>query len=283
MVDARLPRDLGWGVALPRLQLFEFNDLHWVGTDVRDTIVESLGRGLRWGRTLTGLVEPFSEFLAAAGTEQVLDLCAGAGGPAEILAAEMKRAGRAVPDILLTDLFPRERAWARLTAREPRVRAHLEPVDATAIPRELGAGRARAIINAFHHFPPALAREILADAMRARAPIWISEPFERNPLMFLSFAPFGLAALLANPLLTPERTLGKAVLSWGLLPLTLAASGWDGVVSTLRAYERDELMAMVGSRAEEYRWAHGHYRYPLGGRGYYFYGVPVTRTRAAGA
>jgi SAM-dependent methyltransferase len=262
-------------MALPRLQLFEFNDLEWVGADLRDTIVESLGRGLRWGRTLTGLVEPFSEFLEAAGTDRVLDLCAGSGGPAEILAAELRRAGRPVPEVLLTDLFPRERAWARLEAEEPRIRGHLEPVDATAIPGELGAGRARAIINAFHHFPPAVAGDILSDAMRARAPIWVSEPFERNPLMFLAFAPFGLAALLANPVFTPERTVGKAVLSWGVLPLTLAVSGWDGVVSTLRAYEHDDLMGMVGAHAADYRWVHGHYRYPLGGRGYYFYGVPL--------
>lgn len=262
-------------MALPRLQLFEFNDLDWVGSDVRDTVVESLSRGLRWGRTLTGLVEPFAEFLQAAGTGRVLDLCAGAGGPAQIVVEEFRRAGREPPELLLTDLYPRERAWQRLLGLEPKIQAHLEAVDATAIPPELGAGRARAIINAFHHFPPSLAERILADAVRSRAPIWVSEPFDRNPLQFLAFAPFGLAALLANPVLTPEPTLGKAVLSWGVLPLTLGISAWDGFVSTLRAYEHPELLEMVRPLGGEYRWEFGTYRYALGGKGYYFWGVPA--------
>lgn len=261
-------------MALPRLQLFEFNDLDWVGSDLRDTVVESLSRGLAWGRTLTGLVQPFAEFLEAAGTDSVLDLCAGAGGPAQILTQEFRRAGREPPELLLTDLFPRERAWQRLVAAEPRIKAHHAPIDASAIPGDLGSGRARAIINAFHHFPPNLAERILADAVRSRAPIWVSEPFERNPLMFLSFAPFGLAALLANPVLTPERTLGKAVLSWGVLPLTLGISAWDGFVSTLRAYEHPELLEMVRPFSADYRWELGTYRYALGGKGYYFWGVP---------
>lgn len=259
---------------LARRQLFEFNDLAWVGADLRDTIVESLGRGLRWGHTLSGMVEPFAEFLSAARTDRVLDLCAGAGAPAEILISEFRRAGRKPPDILLSDLYPRLGAWRRLTESEPAISACLSPVDATAIPSDLGAGRARAIINAFHHFPPSLARRILADAIRARAPIWISEPFDRNPLQFLPFAPFGLAGLLANPVLTPERTLGKAVLSWGVTPVTLVVCAWDGFVSTFRVYTEPELREMVASLGGDYRWSFGNYGYALGGRGYWFSGVP---------
>lgn len=261
-------------MALARLQLFEFNDLAWVGSDLRDTIVESLGRGLRWGHTLKEIVDPFAGFLEAAGTDRVLDLCAGAGAPADILISEFRRAGREPPEILLSDLYPRTSAWRRLAESEPALSACLAPVDAAAIPSELGAGRARAIINAFHHFPPRLAQSILSDAIRARAPIWISEPFDRNPLLFLSFAPFGLAALLANPVLTPERTLGKAILSWGVTPLTLAVCAWDGFVSTFRAYTERELREMVASLGADYRWCFGTYGYALGGRGYWFYGVP---------
>ena len=260
---------------LPRLQLFEFNDLDWVGADLRDTVVESLSRGLDWGHTLTGLVDPFAEFLAEAGTDRVLDLCAGAGGPAQILVNEFRRAGREPPEILLTDLYPRERAWQRLSRAEPKIDSHPSAIDATAIPSDVGAGRARAIINAFHHFPPSLARSILEDAVRARAPIWVSEAFGRNPLAFLPFAPFGLAALLANPLLTPGKTWGKAVLSWGMLPLTLGIGAWDGVVSTLRVYEHADLLEMVAPHSASYRWRFGTYRYALGGEGYFFCGAPI--------
>ncbi len=262
-------------MSLPRLQLFEFNDLAWVGADLRDTIIESLSRGLRWGRTLHGLVAPLAAFLDEAGTHEVLDVCAGAGGPAQIVVEEFRRAGREPPRLLLTDLYPRAAAWERLAALDGAVRGHPASVDATAIPPELGRGRARVIINAFHHFSPTLAARILGDAVRSRAPIWISEPFDRSPRMFLSFAPFGLGALLANPVLTPERTLGKAVLAWGVTPLMLAISAWDGFVSTLRVYEESELRAMVAPLGDGYRWTYGTYEYAFGGRGYYFHGVPI--------
>ncbi|MBK7582399.1 MAG: hypothetical protein IPI67_19635 [Myxococcales bacterium] len=80
---------------LPACSCSEFNDLDWVGSDVRDTVVESLSRGLSWGRTLTGMVWPFAEFLDAAGTERVIDLCAGAGGPAEIVVKRVSGASGA--------------------------------------------------------------------------------------------------------------------------------------------------------------------------------------------
>ena len=88
---------------LPRVQGFEFNDSERAPGFVRETIVESLSRTLRWGRMLSELVRPFRRFLAASGASEVLDLCAGAAGPATILASEMRRAGDTPPRFLLTD------------------------------------------------------------------------------------------------------------------------------------------------------------------------------------
>ncbi|HEY1585502.1 MAG TPA: class I SAM-dependent methyltransferase, partial [Polyangia bacterium] len=68
-------------MALPRLHLFEFNDSTWAPRALRDTIVESLSRTLAWGHLLRGLIAPFEEFIARAGVDEVLDVCAGAAGP----------------------------------------------------------------------------------------------------------------------------------------------------------------------------------------------------------
>ncbi|MCC6552674.1 MAG: hypothetical protein IT372_06575 [Polyangiaceae bacterium] len=259
---------------IPRAHLFEWNDLPWAPAALRDTIVESLSRTLRWGRMLQGLVPPFQRFLAESGAAEVLDLCAGAAGPARILAGEIRGAGATPPRFLLTDLFPRPDAWAAARAELPGViDFEPAPVDATAIPAALSSGRARVIINAFHHFPPRLARAILADAVRGSAGIFISEPFDRNPLRFLSFVPVGVAALAANPALTAEDRLEKALLTWAT-PAALAASGWDGFVSTLRVYTERELWEMVAPLGDGFRWEHGTYTYSPMGRGYYFYGVP---------
>ncbi len=199
----------------PRLQLFEFNDLAGAHPAVRDTIVESLSRTLDWGRMLDGLVDPFARFLEASGTSELLDLGAGAGGPARILAEALARSGRTVPRFVLTDLYPRVEAWSAARDAHPEaIDFHAAPVDATNVPDDLAAGRARTIINVFHHFPPELATAVLRDAVRGGRGVFVAEGFGRNPLQFANFALAGLPALLANPLLSERHRLEKAVLTW---------------------------------------------------------------------
>jgi hypothetical protein len=259
---------------LPRVHAFEFNDEAWVPAPLRDTIVEALSRTLAWGGILRGLVGPFEEFLAASGATEVLDLCAGAGGPAEILATEMKRAGRTPPRFVLTDLYPRVEAWEAARAAHPDVIGFEPgPVDATRIAPELGRGRARVIINAFHHFRPEVARAILADAAEGSAGVFVSEGFGRNPLGFLNFVPFGLPALALAPILSRRDRLAKALVTWAS-PIAVVASAWDGFVSTLRVYEEDELRAMVAPLGDRFRWEFRTYAYPPAGTGTVFFGVP---------
>lgn len=267
--------------SLPRVHLFEFNDLPWVPASLRDSIVETLSRTLDWGGMLDGLVDPFQSFLAQTGATEVLDLCAGAAGPARILAQAIAASGAKPPRFILTDLYPRRDTWEAARAAHPGVITfEPEPVDATRIPADLARGRARVIINSFHHFPPDLARAILADAAAGSAGVFLSEPFDRNPLRFFSFMPAGIVALLANPVLTPTARLAKAWLTW-MSPVALAAGTWDGFVSTLRVYTEAELRKMVAPFGDGFRWEYGNYRYAPFGRGYWFYGVPRHESRRA--
>jgi hypothetical protein len=261
-------------MVLPRTQLFEFNDQPWVPAALRDSVVEALSRTLAWGGVLRSMVGPFQDFLAASGTNEVLDLCAGAAGPAVILADEIERAGARPPRFILTDLYPRLELWEAARHAHPDAIA-FEPgaVDATRIAPELGRGRARTIINAFHHFGPELAQAILADAVAGSEGVFISEGFERNPLTFLNFIPFGVPALALGPILSPRERAAKALLAWAT-PVALAVSAWDGFVSTLRVYSEDELRAMVAPLGDRFRWEYRTYAYPPAGKGYCFYGVP---------
>jgi SAM-dependent methyltransferase len=259
---------------LPRAQLFELNDHDRAPAALRDTIVETLSRALRWGRMLEGLVPPLRRFLAEAGTTDVLDLCAGAGGPAAVLAEECARAGGDAPRLVLTDLYPHVEAWRELRDAHPGVIDFVaEPVDATKIPDALGAGRVRTVINAFHHFPPALATAILADAVATSRGVFVSEAFDRNPLQFLNFAPAALASLLAAPVLTHRDRAAKALYAWAT-PIALLAGTWDGIVSTLRVYREEDIRAMVAPFGGHWTWTFGTYDYPPAGRGVYFYGLP---------
>lgn len=261
-------------MALPRLQLFEFNDSPWAPRAVRDTVIEALSRTLRWGHLLAGLVAPFAGFVERAAVDEVLDVCSGAGGPVAILVEELRRHGRTPPRFLLTDLNPQIDAWTALRSRFPDdVDFVAAPVDATAITRDVARGRARVIINSFHHFSPALAQSILRDAVEGSAGIFIAEPFDRNPLRFGSFMPVGLLALAANPLLSSRDRVAKALMTWAT-PIIAGVSLWDGVVSTLRVYSREELEQMVAPLGDRFTWSWGRYDFPFGGNGYYFYGVP---------
>lgn len=257
---------------LPRLHLFEFNDSTWAPLAMRESLVEALSRTLRMAGVLRGLAGPFADFAEKTGAQEVLDLCAGAGGPAAILVSELRRAGRTPPRFLLTDLLPHPEVWEELRRAEPDAIGFVPtPVDATDIHRELGAGRARTIINALHHLPPALAGSVLRGACEQGPGVFVAEVFGRNPLRFPSIALPGIPALAMIPLLSPRRRVAKAL----LLPLTFAAAAWDVFVSTLRQYTESELRGMVAPLGEAFRWTYGTFDFPLGGRGFWFSGVRV--------
>src|ERR1019366_4309169 len=132
--------------------LFEHNDSKLAPIALRETVIEALGRTLEWGRVLRNLAPAFARFLDRAGTREVLDLCSGTGSPAAILVREMEDAGLAPAHFLLTDLQPHPDTWARLASEHrPWIDFVPEPIDATQIPDSVGQGRARVIINAFHH------------------------------------------------------------------------------------------------------------------------------------
>ena len=259
---------------LPRVQLFELNDSPWAPKLLRDTVVQALSRSLAWGRVLEGVVEPFARFLEQSGTTEVLDCCAGAGEPAAIFVDELQRSGRVPPKFLLTDLFPHVSQWERLRDRHPGVIDFVaEPVDATRIPAHVGRGSTRLIMNALHHFPPALAREVLLGACAQAPGVFVVEGFaSRNPLRFAAFAPAGLAALFAAPVISEDRRLERALISW-LTPAALLASIWDGSVSTLRTYSEADLRELVAPLGDAWRWEYGVYEYGGIGRGSWFSGI----------
>lgn len=256
---------------LPRLQLFEFNDLSFVPAAVRDTVVESLGDTLAWGHILSGLVDPLEACLAATGCREVLDIGSGAGRPAAILLDEFHRCGHTPPRFLLTDLHPQPHDWAVLAAERPGVLAfESTSVDATAVPAHLGRGRLRTIINVLHHLPPELARAVLHDALLNGEGVFVAEGFERRPIGFVTMWPTGLPALLVNPLLTRRDRLAKVALAWLTQRRQPSIGLWDGLVSTLRIYTPDDLRAMVEPLGPDFICESGHFEYLVGGRGYWF-------------
>lgn len=258
---------------LPRLQLFEFNDAPFVPAPLQRLIVSTLSRTLRWGKLLDGLVDPFAEFLKAAGTHEVLELASGAGEPAAILIEALEARGHLPPKFTLTDLLPHPEAWRAVESRYPERIAFIpETVDATNIEPALGRGRARAIINGLHHLPPDLARRALEGMAKDAPGVFVAEGLVRNPLSFAAMAPWGIPALLAEPVLGEGSLLAGAAMAW-VTPIALLASAWDGTVSTFRCYSEAELRDFA-SGVPGWRWEFGEYKAGKLGTGSWFWGVP---------
>lgn len=257
-------------MSLPRLQLFEFNDTPGVPQFVRETVVESLSRALAWGHLLREVVVPFRDFVKRVGATEVLDIGAGAGGPAGILVEELLAAGVEPPRFLLTDINPQIDSWKALMRKHPRYIDFVSaPVDASTLPPELARGRVATITNVLHHFPPPLAERVLRSSLEHAAGLFLIEGFERTPLGFAAYAPAGLAALLANPILSPHGNLPKAIFTW-LTPFAIAVSVWDGLVSTMRIYSEDDLRKMVAPVATDHELTYRTYAIGRLGHGYYF-------------
>lgn len=258
-------------MALPRLQLFEFNDAKWAPAALRETLTEALSRAIRWGKLNEGLVEPLARCLEKAGTSKVLDLCAGAGGPAIVLSEAMAARGHAV-HFLMSDLYPSIPHWEAACREHPeRLGFVRESVDATALPPGLVEGRVPVIINAQHHFPPPLARSVLRGACEHAPAIFIGETLTRNPLSFAAMGAAGLAGLYSTPFLAKDKRLAKTALTW-LSPIALAASVWDGTVSSMRTYLPEELHEMVADLAG-WTWSWGEFAHSGGlGVGNWFSG-----------
>jgi len=257
---------------LPRFQLFEFNDAPWSPAVLRETLTESLSRAIRFGHLNDGLVEPLARVLNEAGTSKVLDLCAGAAGPALVLSEAMAQRGHDV-HFLMSDLYPSIPHWEAARAKWPdRIDFVPESVDATNVPAGLGEGRVRVIINALHHFPPALAKQVLHGAAKNAPALFIGETLVRNPLSFLAMSGAGLAGLYSTPLATKDKRLLRTAITW-LSPVALGAAIWDGTVSSLRTYTSEELYEMV-RELPGWRWSWGHFPHSFGlGTGNWFAGV----------
>jgi hypothetical protein len=244
-----------------RLHLVELHDLPLCPRSLRDALTDFLAFALN----VAGAYDPAGPLLrravGRAGARRIVDLCSGAGGPWSRLAGQV-----GVP-VLLTDLYPHR--GPHVAARWP---FYPEPVDARAVPKELDGFRT--LFTSFHHFRPAEARAILADAVTQRQGIAVFEAARRAPWEVAVVAFTWLGTLAAAPFIRPWRW---SRLLWSYLPPLLPLVGtFDGVVSCLRAYSPAELRDLVRG-LDTYDWEIGGMRggwSPL--RGTYLIGVPKS-------
>ena len=231
-------------MTLPRLHLFEFEDQTWFPTTLRRGLTDYLAEMTDRTRPYAVAAAPLEAVLAKAPVPTVLDLCSGAGGPWPQLFPDLA-ADCPLFQLELSDAFPNPEALQRFPP-DARVSYRREPLRATECPP--GDRAVRTIFSGFHHFRPADARRILAQAAASRAPIAIFEATHRSAKALVAMLIVPLAVLLLTPVIRPFRWW-RVVFTY-LVPVLPLAAWWDGVVSCCRTYRPKELETMTLSLAD---------------------------------
>jgi len=236
-----------------RLHLVELEDLSWWPGLFRDATTDFLATALQHARVYDRLAPRLAAAITHCRASRILDLCSGGGGPWSTLLPALRNEGVDLP-VHLTDKYPNSLALGRLAANIPGIHYESASINAKEVPTELTGFRT--LFTAFHHFRPSEARDILAAAVRDRQGIAIAEATSRTWQALALQAIVPLSVLALTPAVRPFRW---SRLFWTyLVPVLPLAIWFDGVVSTLRIYTPEEMLAMgreVGSN--EYEWEAG--------------------------
>lgn len=258
-----------------RLHLFEFEDLPWFPGVIRAGMMDYL----RFMTSRFGIYQPLIPILheALLKTKQLhlLELGAGAGGGTDGVARALRQlSGLADLRVTLTDLYPQPDAWQSIRESSGgQIGYEPTPVDATAVPAHLTGFRT--IYSAFHHFTPATAEAILADAVRQGAGIGVFEGASKHwHELLLVWTVLPIVQVLATPFMRPFR-LSRLFFTF-LLPLIPLCTIWDGTVSILRMYPTDRLlkMARTADLGGKFEWRAGKVRHWSGSQVTYLVGWP---------
>jgi hypothetical protein len=257
-----------------RLHLLELEDQSWFPVVVRDLATDYL----QFAQTATGIHKTMTplirDALAAGNTTHIIDLCSGGSGPLTAVIDSIRQSGINAT-ATLTDLFPNLPAFERAASKSNGAIDYISTaIDARAVPRNLTG--LRTLFNGFHHFRPADATAILADAVRANEPIAIFEFSRRSLGTLIPVLLMPLFVWLSTPFMRPMTW--KRVLFTYPLPLVPFTCLWDGMVSQLRAYTIDELQDL-GRAAGSMDWRAGAVPIARGsGRLTYLIGAPRKRS-----
>ena len=237
-----------------RRQLVELEDLAWFPSAIRNGGTDWLAFMANHTKMFGAAAPHIRRAMDATGTTEVLDLCSGGGGPWLTLEPALRQSGPV--RVELSDLYPNIPAWRALSARsDGRLHFRAESIDSTNV--SASAGGVRTMFNAFHHFPPDVARAILEDAVRKRRAIAIFEGVSHRGAG-LAAMPLQLpAVLLFTPFVRPFRW-SRLLLTYAvpLIPFLLL---FDGTISMLRLYLEDDLRELVASVAgsDSFEWDMG--------------------------
>jgi len=225
---------------MSRLHLFEFEDLKWFPSFLRNYGTDFL----QFLANKTPMFDPAVPIIQKAldnnDAKLIIDLGSGGGGGLLRINKALLKENPGVK-ILLTDYYPNIAAFEYTKKQAENISFFETSIDARNVPDHLRG--LRTMFLSLHHFKPEDARLILQNAVDSKSPIAIFEGQERSAasLIAMFFSP--LTVLLTTPLIRPFK-FWRIVFTY-LIPIVPLFVWWDGMVSSLRTYSVVEMEQLV--------------------------------------
>lgn len=233
-----------------RVDLPEIEDWRGCPAWVRDAMTGYLQAVIEMSRPYAVVAGQLAALLRESKASSVVDLASGGGGPWPSLLDALRYEGME-PQVMLTDLKPNLRAAEQLEGATG-VTYCLESVSALAVPSSLSG--VRTMFTGLHHFDRRELGAILRNAQEAGVPFLAAEATHRSPRGILVTFLIPVLVLLLMPRVRPRR-LAPLVLTY-LPPVLPFLIWWDGLASTLKTYQAEELESLVSEFQEPgYDWS----------------------------
>lgn len=237
---------------MKRLHLFEFEDMPWFPTMIRNYMTDYLQFTTNKFDFYAGILDVLKKGLSKTENNTIIDLASGGGGGWLKLSEHLKTE---LPNtkVILSDFYPNKNAF-RYNIK--KIGGHFSfnenSVNALAVPNDLKGFRT--MFLSFHHFKPKDAQQILQNAVNAQQPIAIFEAQERSVSQLVQFFFSPIFVLLMTPFIRPFR-FGRILFTYPI-PLVPLFVWWDGLVSVLRTYSVEEMTKMTKNleKGDTFEW-----------------------------
>lgn len=255
-----------------KISLFEFEDLSWFPSFIRDGGTDFLGLILRMTKFYEPSVPLLEEVVKKTGETQILDLCSGNGGPIEFIYEKIDPALNV--NFIVSDKYPNLPAYKQLQLKtDSQVNYHSDPLDALDLHPNIPG--IRTMFSAIHHFEPTEVKTILHKMVNDKKAICFFDSGDKHLgtiLGILLFHP--ILFLMLTPFIKPFK-LSRIVFTY-IIPIIPIYTIWDGMISILRLYRPKELMALAKEvdAKNEFNWDYGKKRNKIGFTVAYLMGIP---------
>lgn len=257
-----------------RKVLFEFEDLEWLPCCIRDGMTDFLQFLLTTLNFYKPVIPLLLQALDETGEKRILDLCSGGGGSILQIQEGIKKNSKRDIKLILTDKFPNLDKYKFMhEVTNGSVCFRKKPTDACKVPSHMKG--LRTMFSASHHFSPEVLKKVLKDSVSNSKGIAIFDGGSKSIILILALLlTFPFLFLIITPFIKPFKS-SRIVFTY-LIPLIPLFTIWDGIVSILRLYSKEQFLEMAEevSTGQQFKWQAGQVKNKFGLKISYLIGYP---------